>query len=127
MTDNKHAWFCVITYVMTFGSFSGFSAAFPLMIKTVYGGFEGAPDPLKFAFLGPLVGSTVRVLFGFVADRTGGGILTQISGLGMIACCAGLWFTGALTPDSVAMFQTFVWLMLGIFFFSGMGNASTFR
>jgi NNP family nitrate/nitrite transporter-like MFS transporter len=124
---NKHTWFCTTTYVMTFGSFSGFSAAFPLMIKSVYGGFEGAPDPLKYAFLGPLVGSTVRVLFGFVADRTGGGVLTQISGLGMIACAAGLWFTGALTPDSVAVFPTFVWLMLGIFFFSGMGNASTFR
>ncbi|MHB8872918.1 MAG: MFS transporter [Myxococcaceae bacterium] len=124
---DKHTWFCTLTYVMTFGSFSGFAAAFPLMIKTVYGGFPNAPDALKYAFLGPLIGSATRVLFGFVADKTGGAILTQISGLVMIAACAGLVFTGALTPTSLDQFPIFVGLMLVIFFFSGMGNASTFR
>jgi NNP family nitrate/nitrite transporter-like MFS transporter len=59
---DKHTWFCTITYVMTFGSFSGFSAAFPLMIKSLYGGFPNAPDPLKYAFYGPLIGSASRVL-----------------------------------------------------------------
>ncbi|MBR9976837.1 MAG: MFS transporter, partial [Bacteroidetes bacterium] len=56
---NKHTWFCTITYVMTFGSFSGLSATFPLMIAIVYGDFEQAPDPLAYAFYGPLVGSAV--------------------------------------------------------------------
>src|SRR3972149_2815852 len=41
---NKHTWFCTLTYVMTFGSFSGLSASFPLLIKTVYGTFPNAPD-----------------------------------------------------------------------------------
>lgn len=124
----KHTWFCTITYVMTFGSFSGFSAAFPMLIKSLYGGFgANAPDPLKYAFLGPLIGSTVRVLFGFVADKTGGAILTHLAGMGMIAICVALGMTGVLAPTSVDQFPTFLYLMLGMFFFSGMGNASTFR
>ncbi|MCC7381925.1 MAG: MFS transporter [Deltaproteobacteria bacterium] len=124
---SKHTWFCTVTYVMTFGSFSGFSAAFPMMIKSLYGAFPGAPDPLKYAFLGPLIGSVTRVAFGFVADRTGGAILTQLSGLGLIACAAALAVTGALAPSSLDVFPTFVGLMLALFFFSGIGNASTFR
>lgn len=124
---NKHTWFCTITYVMTFGSFSGFSAAFPLMIKTIYGVFPDAPDPLKYAFLGPLIGSSTRVIFGFVADKIGGAILTHIAGLAMIALCTVMVFMGLLTPGSIDSFPMFVWCMLGIFFFSGIGNASTFR
>ncbi len=124
---NKHTWFCTITYVMTFGSFAGFAAAFPMMIKSLYGGFPNAPDPLKYAFYGPLIGSAMRVLFGFVADKVGGAILTQLAGIGLIVCSGALWFTGAIAPTSLDSFSTFVGLMLAIFFFSGVGNASTFR
>jgi len=124
---NRHTWFCTITYVMTFGSFSGFSAAFPLMIKTIYGRFPDYPDPLTYAFLGPLVGSLARVLFGFVADKVGGGILTTISGLGLIGVSAWLILGGYLNPTSLAMLPGFVGLMLALFLFSGIGNASTFR
>lgn len=126
--QDKHTWFCTITYMMTFGSFSGFSAAFPMLIKSLYGGFgPGSPIPLKYAFLGPLIGSTVRVLFGFVADKTGGAILTQFAGLGMIGVSVAMILTGVLAPTSLDSFPLFVGLMLGMFFFTGVGNASTFR
>lgn len=124
---SKHTWFCTLTYVMTFGSFSGFSAAFPMLIKSLYGGFPDAPDPLKYAFLGPLIGSAARPVFGWLADKTGGGILTQISGLGLIGCCLALVFSGGLAPTSLDQFPLFVILMLGIFLFTGIGNGSTFR
>lgn len=124
---NKHTWFCTITYVMTFGSFSGFSAAFPLMIKEVYGKFPEAPDPLKYAFYGPLIGSAMRIVFGFISDRTGGAILTHFAGLGLIACSIVMAFAGFLSPTSLDSFGYFVALMLLIFFFTGIGNASTFR
>jgi NNP family nitrate/nitrite transporter-like MFS transporter len=124
---NKHTWFCTATYIMTFGSFSGFSAAFPLMITEIYGRFPDAPDPLRFAFYGPLIGSLVRVIFGFVADKTGGAILTQVAGIGLIVCCAVMTLGGLLTPASLGRFPLFVALMLAMFFFAGMGNASTFR
>ncbi|MBU2444076.1 MAG: MFS transporter [Bacteroidetes bacterium] len=124
---NKHTWFCTITYVMTFGSFSGFSAAFPLLIKIVYGDFQNAPDPLTYAFLGPLVGSTIRVVAGPISDKTGGAILTHIVGIGLIISVLVMAFSGLLTPTSLDQFPYFVGLMLVIFFLSGIGNASTFR
>lgn len=124
---NKHTWFCTVTYVMTFGSFSGFSAAFPLLIKTLYGKFPGAPDPLAYAFLGPLVGSAARVAAGPIADRVGGGIMTHIVGIGLAIGVAALAFTGLLTPSSLDQFPYFVALMLVIFLLTGIGNASTFR
>ncbi|MBI3135873.1 MAG: MFS transporter [Bacteroidetes bacterium] len=124
---DKHTWFCTLTYVMTFGGFSGLAAIFPLLIKTIYGGFDGAPDPLKYAFLGPLIGASSRVLFGFVADKVGGAILTTLTGIGLIGGCIAMVQMGLLTPTSVDQFDAFLYLMLFLFFITGMGNAATFR
>ncbi len=124
---NKHTWFCTITYVMTFGSFSGFAAIFPLLIKTTYGGFEGAPDPLTYAFLGPLLGSAMRVIAGPFTDRFGGGIITHVVGVGLIVMAIVVPAFGLLSPTSLDSFPLFVAGMLALFFFSGVGNASTFR
>jgi NNP family nitrate/nitrite transporter-like MFS transporter len=124
---NKHTWFCTITYLMTFGSFSGFSAAFPLLIRAVYGHFPDAPDPLTYAFLGPLIGSTIRVVGGPISDRTGGAILTHVAGIGLILAVVVMVASGLLTPTSLDQFPYFVALMLFIFFCAGVGNASTFR
>lgn len=124
---NKHTYFCTITYVMTFGSFSGLSAAFPLLIKTVYGKFPDAPDPLAYAWLGPLIGSAMRVLSGPLTDKWGGAIFTQLCGIGLIIGAGVLGFGGLLTPTSLNQFPAFVWVMLGLFFCTGVGNAATFR
>lgn len=125
--SNKHTYFCTIIYIMTFGAFSGLAAAFPLLIKTLYGSFPNPPDALTYAFLGPLVGSASRILFGFVADKTGGAILTLITGVALIVGCVLLIVLGLLTPTSVDQFPLFVIVMLGMFFFTGVGNAATFR
>jgi MFS transporter, NNP family, nitrate/nitrite transporter len=122
---DKHTWLMTSLYMMTFGSFSGFAAAFPLLIKEVYGTFEGAPDPLRYAFLGPLVGSAVRVAAGPVSDRLGGARVTQVSGLGMLGSTVAVLFF--LQPDDLSQFPGFVLCMLGIFLFAGIGNASTFK
>ena len=123
---DKHTWLMTSLYMMTFGSFSGFSAAFPLLIKSVYTvKFPGGPDPLKYAFYGPLVGSAVRVLMGPPSDKWGGAVITQISGIGLFVCA--LIVPHYLTPTSLEQFPYFVGLMLGLFFFAGIGNASTFR
>lgn len=124
---NKHTWFCTITYMMTFGTFAGLSAAFPMLIKTLYGGFENAPDPLAFAFYGPLIGSVSRVLFGFVADKTGGAILTTITGIGLAIGVTMLITMGLVAPTGMEQFPMFVAVIFGLFFFTGVGNAATFR
>jgi NNP family nitrate/nitrite transporter-like MFS transporter len=124
---DKHTWFCTITYMMTFGTFSGLSAAFPMMIKSLYGNFPDAPDPLKYAFYGPLIGSASRVIFGFVSDKTGGAVLTTITGIGLIAGSILMVTMGLVAPTGMEQFPLFVTVMLGMFFFAGIGNAATFR
>jgi NNP family nitrate/nitrite transporter-like MFS transporter len=125
---DQHTWYCTITYLMTFGSFSGFAAAFPLLIKSLYGGFgPESPNPLAYAFLGPLIGSAVRIVFGFIADKTGGAILTHWAGIAMIGICVAMVLSGVLAPTSLDSFPLFVGLMLGLFFCAGVGNAATFR
>lgn len=121
----KHTWLMTSLYVMTFGSFSGLAAAFPLMIKQLYGGFPGAPEPLKYAFLGPLVGAGIRAAFGPIADKLGGAKVTMLSGIGLLGCAIAI--VPYTRPDSMDQWGGFLWLMLGLFFFSGIGNASTFK
>ena len=123
----KHTWYCTVTYFMTFGTFAGLSASFPLLIRILYGHFDGAPDPLAYAFYGPFIGSASRVLFGFVADRTGGAVLTTITGAGIIMGIVLILTMGLFTPVSVDQFPWFAGIMFGIFFFTGIGNAATFR
>ena len=122
---NKHTWLMTSLYIMTFGSFSGFAATFPLLIKQIYGGLPGGPDPLAYAFYGPLIGSAARVIGGPLSDRVGGAIVTQWSGIGLLACLMGV--TLYTSPTSMEQFPLFVGLMLGVFFFTGVGNASTFK
>ncbi len=124
---NKHTYYCTITYVMTFGAFSGLAAVFPLLIRLVYGKFDNPPDPLAYAFYGPLIGSAMRVLWGPLTDKFGGARFTQLCGLGLIGGCAALVFGGLLTPTSATQFPWFVGVMIAMFFFTGIGNAATFR
>lgn len=121
----KHTWIMTSLYVMTFGSFSGLAAAFPLLIKQLYGDFPGGPDPLAFAFLGPLIGAGIRAAAGPVSDKFGGAKVTMVSAVGLLACAVAIVpFTN---PTSMESWPGFLWLMLGMFFFSGIGNASTFK
>ncbi len=122
-----HTWNCTITYITSFGSFSGYAAAFPMMIKTIYGGFDGAPDPLAYAYLGPLIGGLIRALTGPVFDKWGGSKGMHWTTLGQIAGCLALVFGGYLTPTGLEQFQGFVWIMLFIFLMTGTNNAATFR
>lgn len=122
-----HTWNCTMTYIASFGSFSGYAAAFPIMIKMIYGGFDGAPDPLAYAFFGPLIGGAVRALFGGLFDKIGGSKGMHWCLIGQIAGCLFLAFGGYLTPTSVDQFQGFLWGMLFIFLMTGINNAATFR
>jgi NNP family nitrate/nitrite transporter-like MFS transporter len=122
---SPHTWSQTSLYMMTFGGFSGLAATFPLLIRSIYGGFENAPDPLAYAFLGPLIGSASRVIAGPISDKLGGAKVTHYAGLGMVASAVLLTFT--LTPTSLDSFSHFVAAMLALFFFAGIGNASTFK
>ncbi len=122
----KHNWLMCWLYLGTFGSFIGFSAGFPLLIK----GLFPDVDPTKLAFLGPLVGAIARPIGGVVADKLGGARVTFWTFVLMVlAVVAVIHFMpvkvdGALTGGS---FQGFFAAFLCLFALTGIGNASTFR
>jgi len=122
-----HTWNCTITYICSFGSFSGYAAAFPMMIKVIYTGFEGGPDPLKYAFLGPLIGGLIRAATGPIFDKWGGSKGMFYTTLGQILACIVLIFGGFLTPTGLEKFPGFVAIMLFMFAMTGINNAATFR
>ncbi|MES2319353.1 MAG: NarK family nitrate/nitrite MFS transporter [Pseudomonadota bacterium] len=118
----KHNWLMCWLYTGTFGSFIGYSAGFPLLIKTQF------PDinPLDYAFLGPLVGALARVAGGFVADRLGGARVTLWTFAAMIGAVFGV--LNFLPHAGVAgNFNGFFWMFMLLFAGTGVGNASTFR
>ena len=69
----------------------------------------------------------MRIAAGPITDRTGGAILTHFAGIGLLASAIIIALSGVLVPTSLDQFPYFVTLMLVMFFFSGIGNASTFR
>ncbi|NHZ93181.1 NarK family nitrate/nitrite MFS transporter [Massilia sp. CCM 8733] len=118
----KHNWLMCWLYTGTFGSFIGYSAGFPLLIKTQF------PDvnPLDYAFLGPLVGALARVAGGVVADKLGGARVTLWTFVLMIAAVIGV--IQFLPHGAVAgNFTGFFWMFMLLFAGTGVGNASTFR
>ncbi len=142
---NQDTWWMTLLYIMTFGTFSGLSAQFGLLMGNLYGSGNSAivsgghvliegytlPDPVAYVFLGPLVGAGARVLFSPLTDRMGGAIWTLISGVGLVISI--VLTIPSLTPDTSSAsalqggFTQFLWGMLAIFLFSGIGNASTFK
>ncbi len=126
--SNKNTWLMTVLYVLTFGTFSGLAAQFALLIKDNYGSAQfGAAgiDPVKYAFLGALVGSAARVIAGPFADKFGGAKLTLLAAVGITV--SAVFVSTQLHPTSAGDFPGFLWGMLAIFFFTGVGNASTFK
>ncbi|MBP7579593.1 MULTISPECIES: NarK family nitrate/nitrite MFS transporter [Vogesella] len=117
----KHNWLMCWLYIGTFGSFIGFSAGFPLLVK---GQFPDI-DPTKYVFFGPLVGALARPIGGWLADKIGGARVTQVVFLLMIAAVFAV--IGFLPhAGQGGNFQGFFAMFLCLFALTGIGNGSTF-
>ncbi|ABL72301.1 nitrate/nitrite transporter [Paracoccus denitrificans] len=114
----KHNWVMCLLYIGTFGSFIGYSAGFPLLTGLAF------PDvnALQFVFLGPLVGALSRAGTGWLSDRVGGGRVTFWVFAGMIAS-VGLVIVSLQALSFWGFFAGF----MALFFFTGVGNSSTFQ
>lgn len=118
----KHNWIMCLLYLATFGSFIGFSAAFPMLIKTSFPEI----DALKFAFLGPLVGALIRPAGGWLADKIGGARVTFWNYIVMVlAVVAVMYFLPSET--SAGSFNGYFISFMVLFVTTGIGNGSTFR
>jgi NNP family nitrate/nitrite transporter-like MFS transporter len=117
IVKRKHTWIMSFIYIGTFGSFIGYSAAFPLLIKTQFPSIT-----IAIAFFGPLVGSLSRPLGGLLADKVGGAIVTFWNFIAMGAATIGvLYFL------EIKDFTGFVAMFLILFVTTGIGNGSTYR
>jgi NNP family nitrate/nitrite transporter-like MFS transporter len=117
IAGRKHTWIMSWLYIGTFGSFIGYSAAFPLLLKTQF-----PEHTANLAFLGPLVGSIARPLGGKLADKLGGTVVTFWNFVVMgAATLAVMHFLDARD------FAGFLAMFLVLFVTTGVGNGSTFR
>ena len=143
--NNKHTWSLTALYIVTFGSFIGFSMVLPLAITVIFG-FQHVPDAsgvlqhtlknpnapsaLTYAWIGPFVGAAVRPIGGWISDKVGGSIVTQIISAVMVIASAAVGYVMMQAYSSAQPEQYFV-MFLGLFVLlftaSGIGNGSTFR
>jgi NNP family nitrate/nitrite transporter-like MFS transporter len=143
--SNKHTWSLTALYIVTFGSFIGFSMALPLAITVIFG-FQhipdangvmqhalknpNAPSALTYAWMGPFIGAAIRPVGGWISDKVGGSIVTQIISVVMAGASVAVGYVmmqayGSATPEQY--FPMFLGLFMLLFLASGIGNGSTFR
>jgi len=117
----KHMYITTWLYIMSFGSFIGYSAAFPLLIKIQFPGI----NPLKYAFLGPMVGALVRPFGGWISDKfKSGSLITLIDLFIMIISVMGvIYFTSGENKSFIGFFVMFLLL----FITTGIANGSVFQ
>ena len=117
-----HNWWMCWLYLGTFGSFIGYSAGFPLLIKSQFPGVNA----LQYAWLGPLVGAVLRPVGGWLADKLGG---ARVTFWNFIAMAAGVLAVLQFLPNGGqgGSFTGFLLAFLLLFATSGIGNGSTFR
>ena len=142
---NKHTWSLTALYIVTFGSFIGFSMVLPLAITVIFG-FQhipdaqgvmqhtlknpNAPSALTYAWIGPFVGAAVRPVGGWISDKVGGSIVTQVISAVMVVASVAVGYVmmqAYASPTPEQHFAAFLGLFVVIFIASGIGNGSTFR
>lgn len=116
IVKRKHTWIMTFLYIGTFGSFIGYSAAFPLLLKSQF------PEYISLAFLGALLAAAARPVGGWMADKLGGARVTAYVFIVMTIGAIGvIYFLNAM------QFAGFLISFLILFLASGIGSGSTFQ
>ena len=119
---HAHTWYISLPYLSSYGTFLGFSAAFPLLAHVMF----PQSHSMEYAFVGPMVCALSRPLGGWLGDRFGAGITTVVSNaamglgtLGLIVCLPG--------ANGQGSFWLFFALFQWIFMAAGIGNGSSYQ
>jgi NNP family nitrate/nitrite transporter-like MFS transporter len=117
---DAQTWVMSFLYIGTFGSFIGYSFAFGLVLQTQ---FHRTPlQAASVVFIGPLIGSLIRPVGGWMADRYGGAKVTLWNFVGM-ALATGVVIM-ASNEKSLPLFMAG---FIALFILSGIGNGSTYK
>jgi NNP family nitrate/nitrite transporter-like MFS transporter len=89
-----------------------------------------APSPFMYAWIGPFVGAAIRPIGGWISDKVGGSIVTQVISAVMVGASIAVGYVmmqayQSATPEQY--FLPFMLLFIVLFTASGIGNGSTFR
>ena len=138
--SNKHNWIMTIIYTMTFGSFIGFSAAFPKLCQDIFVYSDAtnpeyinpnAPNFLMWVFIGPVIGALIRPVGGWLSDKINSGAkVTAFSTIAQIlATLAVAYFIiqAKESPTPEQYWWPFFGCFMILFMTTGLGNGSTFR
>ena len=120
---DPHTTVMSILYIGTFGSFIGYSFAFGQVLQVQFRSQFATPiNATYLTFLGPLVGSLIRPVGGWLADRVSGAKVTLWT-FALMAAAAGL----VLYASMAHSLPLFIAGFIALFFFAGVGNGSTYK
>jgi MFS transporter, NNP family, nitrate/nitrite transporter len=137
---DKHNWIMTIIYVMTFGSFIGYSMVFPKLSQDIFVYSNtldpewvnpNAPNIMLWAFLGPVIGALIRPIGGILSDRVNSGskVTAWSTFFQILAALTVAYFViqakGTETPEQY--WWPFFAAFMVLFLTTGIGNGSTFR
>ncbi len=114
---DKHFWIQTLLYTAAFGSFIGYAAAFPMILKLKF----PESDLMALAFLGAFLGASSRPFGGWISDKIGAAKVTVIvfgiMALGTISVIM------AITNSNLTMF--FISFVV-LFIATGLNSGATF-
>lgn len=117
----KHTYITTWLYVMSFGSFIGYSAALPLLIKTQFPEINA----LKYAFIGPMFGALIRPIGGYLSDKVkSGAFITFVDLIVMIISVFSVLF---FISEGNKNFNGFLISFILLFITTGIANGSIFQ
>jgi NNP family nitrate/nitrite transporter-like MFS transporter len=120
---DNHTFIMSFLYIGTFGSFIGYGFAFGQVLLVQFP--EHYETPVRAAyvtFLGPLLGSLIRPVGGWLSDKIGGSVVTFWNFVAM-AIGAGIVLAASMA-DSLPLF---IVGFVTLFVLSGIGNGSTYK
>ncbi|MDP9181750.1 MAG: NarK/NasA family nitrate transporter [Actinomycetota bacterium] len=120
---DKHAWVMSLLYIGTFGSFIGFGFAFGQVLQVQFkSDFPTPLDAAYLTFIGPLVGSLIRPIGGWLADHLGGARVTLVNFV-LMGGAASI----VLAASKQHSLPLYLVGFISLFVFSGVGNGSTYK
>jgi NNP family nitrate/nitrite transporter-like MFS transporter len=123
VSRDAHTWIMSFLYIGTFGSFIGFGFAFGQVLQIQFKTQFSTPIEAAYVtFLGPLLGSLIRPVGGWLADKVGGARVTFWNFVAMAAGAGIVLY--ASTERSLPLYLVG---FVALFVFSGVGNGSTYK